>query len=396
MDAKRLIRRLVLLAVSSSMATGMMGFLPTHVRPQPSLWLPAGVLSNTDKPMGLQAGRRHLWLLVKTPATSTRPSGYRGEAASLTSLSVRAVTPPLPTAGSLNQTAWGRTPGGSWWVAFSGLSTLSNGLPVRVVKTAIWRPGQPTWTQLPSLTFPSSDNGGQAPQTVIVKGKLGHGWLVSRTPAGERTTVYRLNPRGWRKIHTLAYSRPVTGSSFHWAVAGPVGQLFVKPAGADFALWMSASGSIQKTTPIPTLLSKQMQTAFGDAPEVAVSNDRVAYLSSTATGNLWRWVGSRVQSLIGSQSPLAGDVIVWQGVWHNSPVVTAVNSRSLRQMVYVYRDGGWHPAPYLIRYPASAQPLGSHNPAYYSFWSGNTFWTMSPHHVVYVHRVPFRAPQRWR
>lgn len=391
MKGKKVTKWLAALAVGLSVATATLGLLPIHGRAEPSLWLPAGILPSSDKPTGLLAGRQHLWMLVQTPATATRPAGYRGEADSLDSLSIGPVTPYLPSAGPLAETAWGRTARGYWWVVFTGVRDLPNGTAVRVVRTAMWRPGQSTWSRLPSLTLSSSDNNGQAPKAVIVDGKLGHGWLVSHVADGNQTMIYRLSPHGWHKIRTLSYSSQPAASSFHWAVAGPIDQLFLKPAGADLTLWVNANGRILKTTPIPPVLSRQMQAAFDNAPQIAVSNGRITYFASTATGSLWRWVGSRVEPLTGSQSPLASDVILWQGIWHNLPVVTAVNSHSLRQMVYIFRGSGWHPAPDLIRYSAAIRPLGSHNPAYYIFWSGNTFWTITRQHMIYVHRVTLRS-----
>lgn len=318
-------------------------------------WHVVGTLSAQE--IGKEPGVRHLWLLTQLPATANHEAEYVGQSVSTTSKSVTTVTPPFLPPDNRTETAWGRTPQGLWWITFVSQSNI--------VRTAIWQPGRSEWTRLPNLTInPPSSNDATTPTLTVVRGRQGHGWMVSNysgESGGAQTIVYGLHTQGWQVVHTFPLASSSQASNITWETPGPIGSLYVNPQGPDNPVTISRHGTILKTIPIPLPLAKHWgQYVLINGVHVVMSNTGVSY----AIGNtLWQWQGSAVHSLIPTGSTLSNDGYTWLGFWQNQPVVSEDNANAL----FLYHHGQWISANALTRPDSSSTPL----------WKHDTLWSIS-------------------
>jgi hypothetical protein len=328
----------------------------------PYQWHVVGTLAAQDTVAGKEPGVHHLWLLTQLPATANHEAEYVGQSVSTTSKSLTTVTPPFLPPGNRSETAWGRTAQGSWWITFVGQNSDT-------VRTAVWSTGHQHWTRLPNVTIPSGTN----PTVPVIRGRSGHGWLVSEydmaydsstNQYNSQTTVYTLLSHGWQEIHAFPVATSHYVDSFWnvWTTPGPTpGTLYVRPEGLINPVLVSRGGVVLKTLPLPHALATHWsQWQFSSPLDVVMSNSGVSY---AADNSLWQWQGLSVHSLIPTGSTLASDGYTWQGLWDNQPVVSDSSTSAL----VLYHQGQWIPANVLARPGSHGNPL----------WKDHTLWSIS-------------------
>lgn len=321
-----------------------------------NLWHVVGTLAAQDSIVGKEAGLHHLWFLTQLPATANHGPEYQGQSVETTSHFVTSVTPPFLPPDNRSVTAWGRTAHGLWWITFVSQND--------VVRTVTWKPGQSQWNRLPNITIkPPSPNDFSRPVVYVIRGRAGHGWLVSNyvgTSGGAQTIVYDLDRQGWHVLHAFPLASNSQASNITWQIPGPPGTLYVNPQGPSNPVLLSRNGSILKTLPIPQTIITHL--SHDASVHVAMSNSGISY----ATGaSLWQWKGTSVQSLISPGSVLYNNY-TWVGFWQNQPVVSEYSASPM----FLYHHGQWIAAN-VLKPPASIDYTN------FSFWKGHTLWWVS-------------------
>lgn len=329
-------------------------------------------------------GQLGIWqvegILLQTPATANHSAEYIIEASSINNLKVAPVTPRVSfpksyinpawgiTTAPGKSLAWGRTPGGQWWIALTGSSNNNN---QNTVVTEVWRPGQAAWTSLPTFTLNSPANGSSSPVALIYRGRNGHAWLVSDCFGTNRaqTIVYRLVGTTWKQIHAfpIAQNPHSFGGPQPWLTAyvpGQAEQLLVLPEGPGNGVFLSTTGSILKTVPTPNALTV--------TSTLSVSPSGIIYFRNMGS-KLWQWQGNQAKSLVPSGSTLSNG-FTWRGFWHNNPVVSIFNSNG-GDSAYMYQNRKWIPAPFIVRKGHNFANTVNHVD-YVARWKGSTLWTV--------------------